>query len=128
MKSSIIRGLVMFFAGAGCATVVAGLYPPIEPITPELFQERLTAVLVEVDALGGYVGLVENGRIGIFTNVGACLPPVPPPKWPAHAVDQRSFDYGVKAAFNLNLNYLAEEGNPVYVLGKCRPYALSILK
>jgi hypothetical protein len=128
MKSSIIRGLVMFFAGAGCATVVAGLYPPIEPITPELFQERLTAVLVEVDALGGYVGLAENGRIGIFTNVGACLPPVPPPKWPAHAVDQRSLEIGFKAAVNLNLNYLAEEGNPVYVLGKCRPYAQSILK
>ena len=128
MKSSIIRGLVMFAAGAGCATVVAGLYPPIEPITPELFQERLTAVLGELDALGGYVGLAQDGRIGIYTNVSACVPPVPPPKWPAHAVDQRSFDYGVKAAFNLNLNYLAEEGNPVYVLGKCRPYALSILK
>ena len=128
MKLSFIRGLVMFVAGAGCATVVAGLYPPIEPITPELFQERLTAVLGELDALGGYVGLAQDGRIGIYTNVGACVPPVPPPKWPAHAVDQRSFDYGVKAAFNLNLNYLAEEGNPVYVLGKCRPYAQSILK
>ena len=126
MKSSIIRALVMFVAGAGCATVVAGLYPPIEPITPELFQERLTAVLGEVEALGGYVGVAQDGRIGIYTNVGACVPPVPPPKWPAHAVDQRSLEYGVKAAVNLNLNYLAEEGNPVYVLGKCRPYALSM--
>ena len=92
MKSSVIRGLVMFAAGAGCATVVAGLYPPIEPITPELFQERLTAVLAEVEALGGYVGVAEDGRIGIYTNVGACVPPVPLPKWPAHAVDQRSLE------------------------------------
>ena len=128
MKLSFIRGLVMFVAGAGCATVVAGLYPPIEPITPELFQERLTAVLGELDALGGYVGLAQDGRIGIYTNVGACLPPVPPPKWPAPAVDQRGLEYGFKAAFQLNLNYLAQEGNPVYVLGKCRPYAQSILK
>ena len=51
-----------------------------------------------------------------------------PPKWPAPAVDQRGLEYGFKAAFQLNLNYLAEEGNPVYVLGKCRPYAQSILK
>jgi len=128
MKSSLIRGLVMFAAGAGCATVAAGLYPPIEPITPELFQDRLTTAIAEIEALGGYVGLAENGRIGIYTNVGACLPPVPPPKWPAHAVDSRSLEYGVQAAVNLNLNYLAEEGNPVYVLGKCRPYAQSILK
>jgi len=128
MKSSLIRGLVMFAAGAGCATVAAGLYPPIEPITPELFQDRLTTAMAEIEALGGYVGLAENGRIGIYTNVGACLPPVPPPKWPAPAVDQRGLEYGFKAAFQLNLNYLAQEGNPVYVLGKCRPYAQSILK
>ena len=128
MKLSLIRGIVMFFAGAGCATVVAGLYPPIEPITQEQFQDRLTAAMIEVEALGGYVGLAENGRIGIYTNVGACIPPVPIPKWPAHAVDQRSLENGVKAAVNLNLNYLAEEGQPVYVLGKCRPYAQSMLK
>jgi len=128
MKLSLIRGIVMFFAGAGCATVVAGLYPPIEPITQEQFQDRLTAAMIEVEALGGYVGLAENGRIGIYTNVGACIPPVPIPKWPAHAVDQRSLENGVKAAINLNLNYLAEEGQPVYVLGKCRPYAQSMLK
>ena len=128
MKLSFIRGLVMFVAGAGCATVVAGFYPPIEPITPEVFQDRLTAVLGEVEALGSYVGVAQDGRIGIYTNVGACLPPVPPPKWPAPAVDQRGLEYGFKAAFQLNLNYLAQEGNPVYVLGKCRPYAQSILK
>ena len=94
MKLSLIRGIVMFFAGAGCATVVAGLYPPIEPITQEQFQDRLTAAMIEVEALGGYVGLAENGRIGIYTNVGACIPPVPIPKWPAHAVDQRSLENG----------------------------------
>lgn len=125
---SVIRGLMMFVAGAGCATVVAGLYPPIKPITPEVFQDRLTAVLGEVEALGGYVGLAEDGRIGIYTNVAACVPPVPIPKWPARAVDPRSLEKGVRAVVNLNLNYLAEEGQPVYVLGKCRPYAQSMLK
>ncbi len=101
MKSSVIRSLVMFAAGAGCATVVAGLYPPIEPITPELFQERLTAVLAEVEALGGYVGVAENGRIGIYTN-RRCLRSAGTPV--RNGLPMRSisaaWNYGVKAAVN----------------------------
>ena len=125
---SVIRGLLIFVAGAGSATVVAGLYTPIDPIEPEVFEDRLSAAMMEIEQLGSYVGLAEDGRIGIYTNVGACIPPVPIPKWPARAVDPRTLEKGVKAAINLNLNYLAEEGHAVYVLGRCRPYAYSQLK
>ena len=43
MKLSFIRGLVMFVAGAGCATVAARS-SPLEPITPEKFQTALRRI------------------------------------------------------------------------------------
>ena len=128
MKSTLIRGLVIFAAGAGCATVVAGLYPPIDPITTEQFQDRLTAAVAEVEALGRYVGIAQDGRIGIYTNVGACVPSPPVPKWPAHVVDFSSLELGHCAIGTMNKAYMSEERQPVYVLGKCRPYAQSMLK
>jgi hypothetical protein len=124
---SIIRSLVIFTAGAGSAAVVAGLYPD-EPISPELFQERAIKVLAEVEALGGYVAIAQDGRVGIYTNVGACVPPVPIPKWPAHSVDPRSLELGLAALGSMNKGLLAEEPAPVYVVGKCRPYASSLFK
>lgn len=128
MKSSLIRSLLIFVAGAGCATVVAGIYPT-EEITPERWQERAIAVLVEVEALGGYVGIADDGRIGIYQQlVGACLPPIPPPKWPVNAVDPRSLRNGAEAIVEFNEGLLSGEPLPVYVLGKCKPYAMGELK
>lgn len=123
---SIIRSLVIFAAGAGSAAVVAGLYPG-EPISPEIFQERLTKVLVEVEALGGYVAIADDGRVGIYTNVGACVPSPPVPKWPAGVVDARSLAKGAQALVQFNMGLMHEEAQPVYVVGKCRPYASSML-
>ena len=123
MKSTVIRSLLIFVAGAGSATVVAGLYPPIEEISQEQFLKDSTVVLAQVEKLGSYVGVIKDGRIGIYTNdVGACVPMPPLPKWPAHAVDQRSTDLGLQMIAALNKAYLAGEEQPVYVLGKCRPY------
>jgi|SRR6186713_2494724 len=123
MKSTVIRSLLIFVAGAGSATVVAGLYPPIEEISQEQFLKDSTVVLAQVEKLGSYVGVIKDGRIGIYTNdVGACVPMPPLPKWPAHAVDQRSTDLGLQMIATLNKAYLAGEEQPVYVLGKCRPY------
>ena len=73
MKSSLFRSLVIFVAGAGSATVVAGLYPRRSDYR-EKFLDRSTGLLAEVERLGGYVGLAEDGRVGIYTNVGACVP------------------------------------------------------
>jgi hypothetical protein len=127
MKSSWIRSLVIFVAGAGSATVVAGLYPSDE-ITAEQWQERAIAVLAEVETLGGYVGIADDGRVGIYTQVGACVPPIPIPKWPAHAVEPRSLRKGAAGLVALNEGLLFEEPRPVYVLGKCKPYATSLLR
>ena len=75
------------------------------------------------------MGIAQDGRVGIYTNpVGACVYPPPPPKWPTNAVDQRSLELGFLAIGMINKSYLASESQPVYVLGKCRPYAQSMLK
>jgi len=124
---TLFRSLAIFVAGAGSAAVVAGLYPN-EPIGPELFQERAIKLLAEVEALGGYVAIAQDGRVGIYTNVGACVPPVPIPKWPANSVDPRSLELGLMALAMMNKGLLAEEPAPVYVVGKCRPYASSTFK
>jgi len=127
MKSSVVRSLLIFIAGASSATVVAGLYTN-EPITPEQFQERATDLLAKVEALGGYVALAENGRVGIFSNVGACVPNPPLPRWPENFVNLSTLDLGLKALAQVNVAYLNAEPMPVYVVGKCRPYAQSMLK
>ena len=122
MKSSVFRSLLMFVLGAGSATVVAGLYPNDE-IDPEKFLQNATGLLAQVEALGGYVGVAKDGRIGIYTNpVGACVLPPPPPKWPVPAVNQLSLELGLGALGTLNKGIMAGEELPVYVLGKCRPY------
>ena len=41
MKLSFIRGLVMFVAGAGCATVVAGFYPRSNRSLQKYFRTAL---------------------------------------------------------------------------------------
>jgi len=124
MKSSVVRSLVIFAAGAGSATVVAGLYPPIEERSAEQLLEDGTKLLAQVEKFGSYVGVAQEGRIGIYTNnVGACVFPPVPPKWPARAVDPNSLELGLLALHQLNNGHLAGEAQPVYVLGKCRPYA-----
>lgn len=128
MKSSLLRSLVIFVAGAGSATVVAGLIPD-EQMDPEKFLELSTGLLAGVEKLGGFVGVAQDGRVGIYTNnVGACVLPPVPPKWPARAVDPNSLELGFAALHQLNNGHLAGEAQPIYVLGKCRPYPQSMLK
>lgn len=129
MKSSVFRSLGIFALGAGSAVVVAGLYPPMEPTTPEDFLEEATVLLAKVEKLGGYVGVSLDGRVGIYSNeVGACVPMPPLPKWPAHVVDSSSLELGFLALGTINKAYMAGERQPVYVVGKCRPYAQSMVE
>jgi len=120
MKSSLIRSLAIFVAGAGSATVVAGLYGT--EMEPPVFHERLAKVLVEVEALGAFVGIADDGRVGIYT-VAACGPPPPPPIMPAGAVDARNLAKGAQAMVQFNLGLIHGEEQPIYVLGKCKPRA-----
>jgi hypothetical protein len=124
MKSSVIRSLVIFAAGAGSATVVAGRYPPMDEISTDDFLKDGTALIAKVERLGGYVGVIKDGRIGIYSNpVGACVPLPPVPRWPDNVVDQTSLELGLAMVGALNKAYMRGDTQPVYVLDKCRPYA-----
>jgi hypothetical protein len=123
MKSNVTRSLLIFAAGAATAALAGGLYPT-EPITPGQFDERATVLIAEVEALGGYVGTFADGRVGIYTDPAACYPPVPPkPVMPKGVVDSRSLQNGLNALAAANAGRAHGETFPVYVIGKCKPYA-----
>jgi hypothetical protein len=122
MKMSVVRGFVIFAAGAATAALAGGMYPK-ESITVGEFQERATVLIAEVEALGAYVAFAENGRVGLFTNVGACVPPNPPrPNLPAYGAESRALGLGLKALAAVNEGRLMDEHELVYEVGKCRPY------
>ncbi len=127
MKASVVRGFLIFAAGAATAALASGLYPR-EPITVGQFQERATALLVEVEALGAYVALTEKGRVGLYTNPYACIPPVPPkPVLPFNSVDPRTLRLATEALITLNEGWMMDERAPVYEVGRCKPYASATL-
>jgi hypothetical protein len=122
MKSSLIRSVVIFAAGAATAALASGLYPP-EPMTPGEFQERATKLIAQVEALGAYVAVTENGRVGIFTDPYACIPPRPPvPVLPLNVVDPRTLESATRALNTMNLGRLMDEPTLVYEVGLCKPY------
>jgi hypothetical protein len=120
MKSSVIRLLIAFAAGAGCATVLAGGFSS-EPITPEGFQQRSLAVLTELEALGQYVGTIEDDRVGLYTDPIACVPNPPVPKLPAGAVDPRRMRNAAAAVQAINEALILQDKAPVFEIAKCRP-------
>ena len=128
MKASVVKGVLIFAAGAATAALASGMYPR-EPITPGQFLERADVLIAEVEALGAYVALAENGRVGIFTDPVACMPPNPPrPNLPVNAVDPRALRNAAAALIAINEGRILDEREPVYVLGKCKPYAMSLSK
>jgi hypothetical protein len=128
MKSSLIRSFVIFAAGAATAALASGLYPP-EPITAGEFQERATKLIVEIEKLGAYVAVTENGRVGIFTNPYACMPPRPPvPVMPENAVDPRTLEAITRAFNTMNIGRMMDEPTLVYEVGLCKPYAKLMTK
>ena len=121
MKSSAIRLILAFAAGAGCATVLAGGGFPTPPITVEEFQQRSIALLAEAEALGHYVGTIEDDRVGLFIDPIACVPNPPVPKLPAGAVDPRQMRRTLDAMQAINEALILGEPAPVYEIGKCKP-------
>ena len=123
MKSSFFRGLVIFAAGAASATLASGMFPK-EHMTPGLFLERADLLIPQVEALGAYVAVMENGRVGIYTDPALCVPPRPPvPVLPANAVDPRMLEVAGKSLVTINIGRIMDERELVYEVGRCKPYA-----
>ena len=91
MKGSIVRGVLVFMAGAGCATVVAQVVgDPYPPTSIEEWQKKATELLPKVAELGYYVERTSDGTVGIRLDPIECGPKPPVPKVPEHAVDPRT--------------------------------------
>jgi hypothetical protein len=120
MKKSAMRGVAIFAAGAATA-VLAGEFYPRPEINVEEFQKLGDGLLGRVETFGYYIGKIEKGRIGIYTDPYACVPNPPLPKLPAKAVDLWDLRLGAEGLVALNESYLMDQPLPVYVLGKCRP-------
>jgi hypothetical protein len=121
MKSSMIRGVIIFAAGAGCATVVAQVVDePRPPITLERWQKLATDLLPHVAELGYYTERTSDGTVGIRLDPIACGPRPPVPKLPAGAVDSRELHRGLAALRELETGYLMEDPNPVYAVIRCQ--------
>jgi hypothetical protein len=125
MKKSALRGVAIFAAGAATA-VLAGEFYPRPAITVDEFRVLGDELLPKVETLGYYIGKIEKGRIGIYTDPYACVPNPPLPKWPAKAVNMWDARAGAEGLIALNEAHFMEEGEPVYVLGKCKPYGSTL--
>lgn len=121
MKSTIVRGFMLFAAGAGCASVVAGIYG-IPPITVEDYLSRNDKLLLDIQELGQYPVFHEDGKVGINIAPETCGPKPPAPKMPAGAVDPRLLRHGIKALMAINEGHWLGNAVPVYADDKCKPY------
>jgi len=121
MKSSVVRGVAIFAAGAATA-VLAGEFRERPPITIGGWEKNADELLVKVEALGYYVGTFGDGRVGIVTDpISACVPSPPQPKLPLGTVDLINLRKGALALMAYNDGRLMEVQQPVHVLNKCRP-------
>jgi len=127
MKSSLIRSFIIFAAGAATAALASGMYPK-EPITVGKFQDKISQLVPLVEEIGAYVAVAENGRIGLFTDPYACIPPRPPvPVLPYGAVDTRMLRAATQAIIAYNEGLIHGETELVYEVGRCKPYATSMM-
>jgi hypothetical protein len=73
MKSSIIRGVLIFAAGAGCATVAGGWWMPPET-NPEEYGVLLQKTAHDVAVIGLYGDVDKYGLVSLTPNPAACTP------------------------------------------------------
>jgi len=122
MKSSILRGVIVFMAGAGCATVMAQIGDePLPPKSVEQWQKEATELLPKVALLGEYAEKFNDGLVGVRIDPIACGPRPPVPKMPAGAVDPRALHRGLAALRELETGYIVQDAAPVYAILKCKP-------
>ena len=121
MKTSILKGLLMFTAGAGCATVIAGSYYS-RPIYPEQFIKEGDALLLKVAELGSHVVDVREATVWITTAPpDLCFFPPPVPKEPVNGfVDARILQRGFDALIALRLAKEVGNETPVRVNDRCQ--------
>jgi hypothetical protein len=124
MKTSIVRGVLLFAAGVVCASVIANVNPKVkeEPMTVKLFEQRAQRLLVELADLGRYAGPIKDGRWGIYQlPVDACVTPPRPTVTPP-GVNPVALQAMLDGLGPYDAGLIAGSGDLVYLLdGKCHP-------
>jgi hypothetical protein len=122
MKSSLVRGIAFFIAGAICASAVAaGLKVGREGLTPSQFEEHAIHLLDELADLGLYVAVLKDGHVGIYSGPReACVIP-PKPNVNPPGVDPRLLKAALGALAAMQHGYEQGQKDMVFIKGKCWP-------
>ena len=96
MKSSIIRGVSIFAAGAGCAVMAGGYWVPPET-NAEDFAVRLQKVSRDVAEIGVYAFGTRDGVVALDPNPAACTPTPQPDIMEGRAVNPVLLKRGLSA-------------------------------
>jgi hypothetical protein len=120
MKSSIIRGVAIFAAGAGSAVVAGGYWMPPET-NPEDFAVRLQKVSRELAEIGLYAVRTRDGVVAMDPNPAACTPTPQPDIMEGRAVNPVLLNRGLSAVDGYNDGRIAGVKVGIIVHPPCKP-------
>jgi|SoiMethySBSTD1v2_1073268.scaffolds.fasta_scaffold250081_2 hypothetical protein len=116
---SIIRGVFLFAAGAGCAAVLAR--GDIVPrLTPDEFKAKVQKLVADTSELGVYVVDSKDGVLYVNLNPGECVP-TPDPQVRDGAYDPRWVRDGADAVREFNYGLIAGQEPLVVPIDTCKP-------
>jgi len=126
MKSSLIRSIAIFAAGAATAALASDpeSYPDL---TVGEWEEQAMVALADVARLGAYVVVAADGRVGIMKNPhdAACISPKPPvpngPPDPPVGGSMRDVRSGTEGILNFYLGLRFHQKDTVYLVDLCHP-------
>jgi hypothetical protein len=120
MKSSIIRGALIFAAGAGSAVIAGGYWMPPET-NPEEFAVRLQKVSHELAEIGVYSLSTRDGVVWLDPNPAACTPTPEPDIMEGRAVNPVLLNRGLSAVDAYNDGRIAGVKVGIIVRPPCKP-------
>jgi hypothetical protein len=120
MKTSIIRGALIFAAGAGCAVMAGGYWTPPET-NPEEFAVRLQKVSLELAEIGVYAVGSRDGVVSLNPNPAACTPTPQPDIMEGRAVNPVLLNRGLHAVDAYNDGRIAGVKVGIIVSPPCKP-------
>ena len=120
MKSSIIRGALIFAAGAGSAVIAGGYWTPPETNVDE-FTVRLQKVSRELAEIGVYAVSTRDGVVSLDPNPAACTPTPQPDIMEGRAVNPVLLNRGLRAVDAFNDGRIAGVKVGIIVWPPCKP-------
>jgi hypothetical protein len=120
MKSSIIRGVLLFAAGASCATVAGNWF-----VAPEISLDDYAALVQktsrDVAVVGLYGQVTKFGQVDLTTNPAACTPTPQPDIMEGRAVNPVLLERGVRVIESYNAGRVAGVKVGIIVSPPCEP-------